>query len=142
MNRPLRAVRLTPGTDLRATLEAWSRDDPDGGCAFVLSGVGSLGPAVLRWAGQAEATALPGDWELLSLAGSLSPAGAHLHASVADAEGRVRGGHVALGCRVRTTVELLLQPLPEGSLTRRRDPATGHDELVVPSITLPMDDRA
>jgi uncharacterized protein len=51
--------------------------------------------------------------------------------SVADAEGRVLGGHVAYGCMVRTTAEVLLLLLPGWSFTREPDPATGHAELVV-----------
>ena len=41
------------------------------------------------------------------------------------------GGHVAYGCTVRTTAELLLFLLPEWSFIREMDPATGFAELVV-----------
>lgn len=51
--------------------------------------------------------------------------------SVADSEGRVLGGHVAYGCTVRTTAEVLVLILPEHSFTREHDPATGFAELVV-----------
>ena len=51
---------------------------------------------------------LNGDVEILTLSGSIADNGAHLHMSVADAASRVFGGHVALGCIVRTTVEVLL----------------------------------
>lgn len=57
--------------------------------------------------------------------------GAHLHMSVADAQGQVTGGHVAYGCSVRTTAEVLLVLLPEWSFTRVLDPHTGFLELVV-----------
>ena len=49
----------------------------------------------------------------------------------ADAQGRVVGGHAAYGNRVRTTAELLLAFLPDWTLTRAMDPATGYPELVV-----------
>jgi uncharacterized protein len=51
--------------------------------------------------------------------------------SVADSDGRVMGGHVAQGCIVRTTAEVLLLPLPEWSFTREPDSATGFAELVI-----------
>jgi predicted DNA-binding protein with PD1-like motif len=51
--------------------------------------------------------------------------------SVADAAGRVYGGHVVYGNEVRTTAEILLAPLPDWSLTREPDPVTGFQELVV-----------
>lgn len=98
--------------------------------AFVISGIGSLRQARLRLAGKAEPVALEGDLEILTLAGTLSVDGAHLHMSVADAEGRVTGGHVAYGCTVRTTAEVLLVLLPDWYFTRELDPSTGFRELV------------
>jgi predicted DNA-binding protein with PD1-like motif len=53
--------------------------------------------------------------------------------SVADARGQVFGGHVASGCMVRTTAELLLALLPEHRFARKLDPATGFLELVIES---------
>ena len=74
---------------------------------------------------------LRGDLEILSLAGSLSPDGAHLHIAVADARGRVTGGHVAQGCIVRTTAEILLALLPDVRFRRAPDARTGCQELVI-----------
>lgn len=124
------ALRLEPGDDLRGRLEALTRER-GWRAAFVVAGIGSLRPAALRLADAATATVLPGPLELLTLAGSLSPAGAHLHASVSDAEGRVRGGHVAHGCAVHTTAELLIEVLDELVFDRTGDPRTGHAELQV-----------
>jgi len=118
-------LRLNPGDDLRRALEAGGRT------GFVVAGIGSLTQAMLRFAGEPEATHVAGPLEILTLSGSLTPGGAHLHASVADAAGRVLGGHVCAGCEVRTTAELLVAPLPPGSLGRELDPATGYPELVI-----------
>jgi uncharacterized protein len=74
---------------------------------------------------------LHGDLEILTLAGTVASNGSHLHMSVADTDGRVFGGHVAYGCTVRTTAEVLLLLLPEWSFTREPDPATGFAELVI-----------
>ena len=51
--------------------------------------------------------------------------------AVADASGRVYGGHVGHGNVVRTTAEILLAPLRDWRLTREHDPVTGFAELVV-----------
>ena len=102
------------------------------GAAFVLQGIGSLSVAQLRLAGAEQPTELRGDLEILTLAGSLAPDGAHLHISVSDAQGRVIGGHVAAGCIVRTTAEILLAVLPDHEFSRELDAAgSGFRELVV-----------
>jgi predicted DNA-binding protein with PD1-like motif len=123
-------LRLSPGDDLRLTLQDTLRQlGLD--AAFVLQGIGSLSVAQLRFAGADEATELRDDLELLTLAGSISPDGAHLHMSVADPRGHVFGGHVAAGCIVRTTAELLLVLLPEHRFARESDAATGFLELAI-----------
>ncbi|MCE4557893.1 PPC domain-containing DNA-binding protein [Roseateles cellulosilyticus] len=119
----MQALRLQPGDDLRGALA--------GRTGFVVAGIGSLVSAQLRWAGAAGPTGIDGPLEILTLSGSLTPDGMHLHASVSDAMGRVWGGHVCAGCVVRTTAELLIAPLPAGSLARVFDPVTGFTELVV-----------
>ena len=125
-------IRLSPGADLRRALEGLvGRQNTDS--FFVVAGIGSLVAATLRYAGEPAGTALAGPLEILSISGSLCSAGAHLHMSVSDADGRVHGGHVCYGNEVGTTAEVLLALLPEGSLTRERDARTGFNELVVRS---------
>ena len=123
-------LRIVPGEDLRQALASALRAS---GCsaAFVVSGIGSLSTARLRFAGLAEPDVIEGAVEIVSLAGTLSLDGVHLHMSVADASGRVCGGHVATGCVVRTTAEVLLALLPDWSFTREPDPVTGYPELVI-----------
>ena len=123
-------VRLQPGDDLRDRLEALVREQSVA-AAFVLSGIGSLARVAIRHAGASRPELHDGDFEIITLAGSLSADGAHLHMSIADASGRVTGGHVAAGCRVRTTAEILLAVLPGWTFARRRDSATGYPELVI-----------
>lgn len=123
-------LRLTPGQDLRAALDAVLIEHGVH-AAFVLQGIGSLSVAQLRLAGAGGATELRGDLEILTLAGSLSPDGAHLHIALADAHGAVLGGHVAAGCIVRTTAEVLVALLPEHVFSREPDATTGFLELLV-----------
>lgn len=127
-------LRLTPGQDLRHALEAAVRGR-DCRAAFVLSGIGSLADAQLRLAGAAAPQQLPGNTEILSLSGTVAFDGrhssSHLHMALATASGAVLGGHVAPGCIVRTTAEVLLALLPDWAFTRAPDAATGYDELVI-----------
>ena len=51
--------------------------------------------------------------------------------ALSTATGQVLGGHVAAGCLVRTTAEVLLALLPDWQFTREPDATTGYDELVV-----------
>lgn len=123
-------LRLRPGTDLRAALDQALRDSGHS-AGFVVAGFGSLQRATLRLAGAESQATLEGELELLSLTGTLSPDGSHLHASVATTEGRVFGGHVTPGCFVRTTAELLIAWLPDWRFAREFDPSTGYAELQI-----------
>ena len=123
-------LRILPGQDLRDALEDTVRQ-LGATAAFVVQGIGSLSVAQLRFAGADLPTELRGDLEILTLAGSVSPDGAHLHMSVSDAGGRVTGGHVASGCVVRTTAEILLALLPAHRFSREPDAGTGFNELVI-----------
>lgn len=123
-------ARLPPGADLRAALELLIRDH-DIASAFVLSGIGSLVNANLRYANATGETPLAGPLELLSISGTLTTTGAHLHVTVADGHGAVTGGHLGYHSVVRTTAELLLMPIEDWSLSRELDERTGFKELVI-----------
>ena len=123
-------LRLQPGDDLRQALETWmGEQEEQAGC--VISAIGSLSVAELRFAGAAAATTIRGDLEILSLSGTLSADGAHLHIAVANSKGAVLGGHLCPGSLVRTTAELVIGLLPEWQFRRERDPATGYAELAI-----------
>ena len=125
-----RPLRLPPGVDLRRELERMVREGHIGS-GFIVAGIGSLADAVIRFAGDDAETSIPGPHEILTLSGSLSRDGAHLHASVANRSGQVHGGHVCYGNTVRTTAELLLLETPHWNLSRAHDAATGYQELRV-----------
>ena len=123
-------LRLQPGDDLRQALETWmGEQEEQAGC--VISAIGSLSVAELRFAGAAAATTIHGELEILSLSGTLSADGAHLHIAIADSRGAVIGGHLCSGSLVRTTAELVIGLLPEWQFRRERDPATGYAELAI-----------
>jgi predicted DNA-binding protein with PD1-like motif len=123
-------LRLQPGADLRGALDAWmGEQEAQAGC--LISAVGSLSVAQLRLAGASAATLIRGDLEILSLSGTLSRDGAHLHIAVANSTGSVIGGHLCPGSLVRTTAELVIGLLPEWRFRRELDPATGYAELEI-----------
>ena len=122
-------LRLNPGDDLRASLDA-ALKQADAQAAFVVSGIGSLRGASVRFAGAETPARIEGDLEILTLSGSLSPDGSHIHMSVSDGQGRVFGGHAAPGCVVRTTAEILVAMLHDWQFARTHDPLTGYAELM------------
>jgi uncharacterized protein len=128
-------VRLVPGQDLRAALEAavWAQNCR---AAFVLSGIGSLSTAGIRLAGAPQPTRLTESMEILTLSGTVAvddggKTASHMHMAISTSTGQVLGGHVAPGCTVLTTAEVLLALLPDWQFSREPDAATGYDELVV-----------
>jgi predicted DNA-binding protein with PD1-like motif len=125
-------LRIAPGADLRAALEALLLEHGVQ-AGYVVQGMGSLSAASIRLAGASGMTELRGDFELLTLAGSLAPDGVHLHLSIADADGRVTGGHMGPGCIVRTTAEVLVALLPGYRFSREMDEVTGSRELKIRS---------
>ena len=123
------ALRLHPGDDVRAKLDSGL---PGGvGAGFVLNAVGSLATAMIRFAGAPAATRIDGPLEVLSLSGTLTHDGCHLHAAVADARGAVTGGHVGAGCIVHTTLEIVIGITDEIAFAREHDAATGYRELTI-----------
>ncbi len=124
------ALRLRPGDDLRQELLAFVRARHLRAGA-VLTCVGSLTVATLRLANQEGPTAYRGHFEIVSLVGTLSTNGSHLHLAVADSTGRTLGGHLLDGCRVYTTAEIVLGELPELEFRREIDPTFGYLELTV-----------
>jgi predicted DNA-binding protein with PD1-like motif len=73
--------------------------------------------------------------EILALSGTVAAGGdkpgSHMHMAISTATGQVLGGHVAPGCIVLTTAEVLLALLPDWQFTREPDAQTGYDELVI-----------
>ncbi len=99
---------------------------------MVLTCVGSLDRATLRFANHKEGTALEGKhFEIVSLVGTLSTRGSHLHLSVSDETGRTIGGHLVEGSSVYTTAEVALVALDDLRFRREKDPDTTFEELVI-----------
>src|ERR1044071_9174400 len=124
------ALRLRPGQDLRQELEKFARERKLQ-AGLIVTAVGSLTKAGLRFADQSGATQFEGKFEIVSLVGTLSPDGPHLHVSISDKTGRTIGGHLVEGCKVYTTVELVIGEIEGVRFTREQDAESGYKELRV-----------
>ena len=128
------AVRLTPGTDLRDALKQLIVEH-DLHAGVILTCVGSLAEARLRMPGVVGEPDLvrtyAGPMEIVSVVGTLSPDGLHVHISLSGRDGVCVGGHLMPGCLVNTTAELAVAELPDVEFRRLPDAGTGYHELTV-----------
>ena len=124
------AFRLTKGQDLKLELEKYVKQNKIQ-AATILSCVGCLYEAVIRNAGGKDCVKLNKKLEIVSMTGTLSENGCHLHISVSDEKLNTFGGHLKDGCLVNTTAEIVLLELEDYSFTREMDEATGYKELVI-----------
>lgn len=126
----IHALRLKPGQDIRKELETYVADQ-EIEAASIISAVGSVLDGFLRYSDKNELTKIPGPLEVVSLSGTLSMHGMHLHASFSDENGKTLGGHLGEGNIVHTTLEVVLAEYPELIFRRPFDESTGYKELVV-----------
>ena len=124
-------LKLAPGSDLRLSLEELAQRDGISG--FVVGVVGNLTKASFQCPGQAEPTVLEGDLEVITLNGTFSPEGVHLHLSLSDGACQVWGGHLEPGTIVQKGVDLLIGVLEqrEGRPARQTAAATPRIEIAV-----------
>ena len=126
--RPL-PLKLTPGSDLRLSIEELARAQQLNG--FVLGVVGNLSRAAFQCPGQAQPTVLEGDLEVITLNGTLSPEGVHLHLSLSDGACQVWGGHLEPGTLVQKGVDLLIGVLEQREGRPERRTAAPRIEIAV-----------
>lgn len=124
------AFRLSPDADLKQSLSDYCiAHQIDAAC--VISCVGSLRCARIRFADCAEGTVLDEKLEIVSLVGTVSQHGCHFHIAVSDGQGRVSGGHLMEGSQIYTTAEIVLGMVPDVIFKREHDIQTGYKELKI-----------
>jgi predicted DNA-binding protein with PD1-like motif len=122
--------RLKPGQDLFDSIESFVREENiQAGC--VLSGVGSLTHAKLRLADREYLSEYKGHFEIVSITGTVSIHGSHLHISVSDEDGKTIGGHLESGCKIYTTAEIVLAIFDDVIYKREFAEDSGYEELAV-----------
>lgn len=127
-------IRLHPGQDILVELERVAQENGIE-AACVLTCVGSLTVANLRFANQEQAVELTGHFEIVSLTGVLSRHGSHFHIAISDKHGTTTGAHLLEGSQVYTTAEIILGVFPEYRFLRTHDPETGYPELDIQPAT-------
>lgn len=124
------ALRLNPGEDLKTSLVEFTRQHQIQ-AGFVVTTVGSLQQAAIRFAAQPNSQILQGRFEIVSVVGTLSPDGAHLHIALSDEQGATIGGHVDRGCIIYTTAEIVIGQSRVYQFSRSLDEQTGYQELQI-----------
>lgn len=124
------ALRLHPGQDLKKELDLFARNH-EIAAGFIVTCVGSLRKANLRLANQPQPTAWERKFEIVSLVGTLSPDGSHLHIAIADSTGATLGGHLLEGNEIYTTAEIVIGSARSLRFRRETDPQTTYKELKV-----------
>jgi predicted DNA-binding protein with PD1-like motif/glutaredoxin len=134
-------LHLEPGSDIRGSLERLAAERNASG--FVLSVVGNLAQAAFQCPGKATPTVLRGELEIITLQGTIAPAGVHLHLSLSDGDCRVWGGHLEHGSRVLKGADLLVgllegpEPAPSSASASAQPAATANGEPRVEIAVLP-----
>ena len=128
--------RLRPGMDLKKSIENVVIENVIK-AGFIITCVGGLEQAVVRMVGAKpdaqNIRTFKGDYEIVSLVGTISVNGTHLHMSFSDSEGMVYGGHLKEGTTVHPTAEIVLGFEEDIEFKRELDAETGFAELVVNS---------
>ena len=138
-------LRLIPNEDLLDSLFKYARAI-DLKAASVVSVVGSLSTANIRYANQSNGTRMDGYFEIVSVVGNIDfqhdypdeatyeEGSGHIHLSISDESGVTIGGHMLQGNLVYTTAEITMLEIVHGRFERKLDPppkGSGYPELKV-----------
>ena len=124
------AKRLKYGDDLKKEIEELCYEN-NVTSAVVISSVGCIFQANIRVADGQTIKEYNGNYEILSINGTISSDGSHLHISFSDVNGDTFGGHLCYNTLVNTTCELVIAGINDYSFTREYDERTGYDELII-----------
>jgi uncharacterized protein len=126
----IHAFRLFPGQDLKKEIENFARKNTIQ-AGWIITCVGSLSQTNLRFANQTDGVVINGFFEIVSLVGTLSSHGCHLHISISDSSGVTMGGHLLYDNLINTTAEIILGESEELIFTREKDGTTPWAELKI-----------
>ena len=124
------AIRLKPGEDLRTGIQKFVTEKQIV-AGWITSCAGSLTEYTIRFANQRQGNSSKGYFEIVSLTGTLSANGSHLHISISDSTGKTIGGHLLEGCIVYTTAEIIISESRTLIFTREKDGTTLWKELKI-----------
>ena len=124
------AIRLKPGEDLRKSIQQYVVDHKIE-AGWIATCSGSLTDYSIRFANQENGSTGSGHFEIVSLTGTVSTNGSHLHISISDSTGKTIGGHLLDNCKIYTTAEIVLQEATDLRFTREKDGSTPWEELQI-----------
>ncbi len=127
------AIRLKPKEDLRKALEDYAKQN-DISAGWLVTCAGSLTNYNIRFANEEKGTTGSGHFEIVSLTGTISKNGSHIHISISDGTGRTIGGHLLAGCTIYTTAEIVMQSTPDLNFKREKDGSTPWEELQIEKV--------
>ena len=126
--------RLKPGADLKQSIEDVIKKHAVK-AGFIVTCVGGLEQATVRMAGAKpdaqDIRTFKDDFEIVSLVGTVSINGTHLHMSFSNSKGVVYGGHLKEGTVVHPTAEIVIGIDESLEMRREMDEDTGFAELVI-----------
>lgn len=123
--------RLKPQQDLFGSIQEYVNEN-NIQAGVVLSAVGSLTHATLRLANRSFYNEYDGHFEIVSITGTVSIHGSHIHISISDGEGKTIGGHLVGGCKIYTTAEIVIAEIEDVIYKRELyENDSGYEELSV-----------
>jgi predicted DNA-binding protein with PD1-like motif len=124
------AIRLKPGQDLKESIQQLvvQKNIKAG---WISTCAGSLTQYNIRFANQPDSSSDKGHFEIVSLTGTVSVNGSHLHISISDSTGKTIGGHLMEGCKIYTTAEMVILTTDQYEFKREKDGTTPWDELQI-----------
>jgi len=127
------AFRLKPGQDLKQEIQQLvaAKQIKAG---WINTCVGSLTYYTIRFANQPNGSSDSGHYEIVSLTGTVSSNGSHLHISISDSTGKTIGGHLMDGCIIYTTAEIVISSSNDFIFKREKDGTTPWEELQVQEV--------
>ncbi len=127
------AFRLKPGQDLKHEIQKFITEKQIT-AGWITTCVGSLTDYNIRFANQPNGSTGNGHFEIVSLTGTVSTNGSHIHISISDNSGKTIGGHLMEGCKIYTTAEIVIGSSNDFIFIREKDGTTEWEELQVEAI--------
>lgn len=125
--------RLTKGMDLKKEIVKYCEEN-NIKAGIIGACVGCCYEINFRLAGGNDFYHKIGDHEIVSMTGTISEDGVHIHVSFSDNKGVTVGGHLSDGCFVESTAEIAIIEIDNYKLTREFDESTGYKELTIKKI--------
>ena len=126
----IHAFRLKPNEDLKKQIDQYVKQN-NIEAGWIMTCVGSLTQYNLRFANQPTGAKGNGHFEIVSLVGTLSVNGSHLHLIVSDSLGQTIGGHLMNENLIYTTAEIVIGESKKHVFAREKDGSTPWEELQV-----------